>query len=117
MNLPALPHDSLHLTSGVRGANGTAAINGDGTFAFTPAPTFRGVATFQYAIADAAALTDAATAVVTVPPPPPVTREPAAASGSAGPSVNTHVAVTRDGGFMRFSVKSVQAGQVAQAGM
>lgn len=92
---PNLPNDSLHVTNVVQGANGTAAINGDGTITFTPAPTFSGVATFQYAIADAAGLTDAATVVITVAaPPPPVNRNPIAAADAAATTQGVAVTIT-----------------------
>jgi VCBS repeat-containing protein len=47
-------------------AEGSVAINGDGTLTFTPALNYTGVATITYTVTDAGGLTDTATVTVNV---------------------------------------------------
>jgi Ca2+-binding RTX toxin-like protein/plastocyanin len=64
-------------------ADGTAAVNPDGTITYTPPPNFHGTTTFTYTVSDGEGGSDTATVTVTVTP---VNDAPAA---DAGPDRNT----------------------------
>ncbi len=53
-------------------AQGTVALNPDGSFVFTPAPGFSGVATFSYTVSDGLAASAPAAVSITVGPGTPV---------------------------------------------
>src|SRR6185437_7247106 len=58
-------------------AHGTAAVNADGSFTYTPAADFNGTDTFTYHASDGTALSTAATVTITVTPvnDPPAARD------------------------------------------
>jgi hypothetical protein len=58
--------DPLSVTSVTEPANGTAAINPDGTVTYTPDASFTGTATFESTISDGNGGTDTATVTITV---------------------------------------------------
>ncbi len=60
--------DNIAVTTAYNAANGTVAVNGNGTITFTPATGFSGSTTFQYAICDdgVPSLCDTATVYIEV---------------------------------------------------
>jgi hypothetical protein len=58
--------NALTVVDASQPANGTLAVNGDGSFTYTPAPDFHGEDGFAYTVADADGLTATADVVVTV---------------------------------------------------
>jgi uncharacterized repeat protein (TIGR01451 family) len=58
--------DTLTVTSVSDPANGTAAVNGDGSVTYTPDPDFNGTDTFDYTISDGNGGADTATVTITV---------------------------------------------------
>ena len=44
--------DTLSIDSFTQPANGTVAVNGDGTFTYTPTANFNGADSFTYTVAD-----------------------------------------------------------------
>jgi VCBS repeat-containing protein len=59
---------SAALVSGPAAAQGTVVLNADGSFMFTPAPNFNGVATFTYRANDGASDSNVATVSIAVTP-------------------------------------------------
>ena len=62
--------DTPSVLDATDGANGTTAVNGDGTISYTPNDDFEGTDTFTYTITDGNGGTDTATVTVTVAPDP-----------------------------------------------
>jgi VCBS repeat-containing protein len=56
-------------------SNGTVSVNADGSFTYTPNPSFTGVDTFTYRVADAGAESNTATVTITIRPRPVATNE------------------------------------------
>ena len=60
--------DPLTVTDASDPANGSVAINGDGTVTYTPDPDFHGIDSFTYTISDGNGGTDTASVILTVLP-------------------------------------------------
>ena len=60
--------DTLTVTDASDPANGSVAINGDGTVTYTPDPDFHGTDTFEYQVCDDDGACDIATVTITVDP-------------------------------------------------
>jgi VCBS repeat-containing protein len=60
--------DTLSITGTSNPANGSVAINGDGTLTYTPDPDFVGTDTFEYTVEDASGASSTATVTVDVDP-------------------------------------------------
>jgi len=71
-------------------AHGTAAVNADGSFTYTPAANFNGADTVTYQASDGAALSGTATVTVTVTP---VNDPPTAAADQAAVAENASTAI------------------------
>ena len=80
--------DPLTMTGFTQGANGSVALNPDGTLNYTPSPNFSGVDSFSYTVSDGA-LTSIGTVLVTVTP----VNDPPSAVGDAV-TINEDTAVT-----------------------
>ncbi|ELS02123.1 hypothetical protein Xen7305DRAFT_00018340, partial [Xenococcus sp. PCC 7305] len=63
--------DSLTVTSATDGANGTTAVNADGSITYTPEEDFSGIDTYSYTIDDGNGGTDTAIVTITVENLPP----------------------------------------------
>jgi surface-anchored protein len=63
--------DPITVTANTAPAHGTLVINPDGTFTYTPGPTFAGTDTFAYTIADTTPLSATATVTITGRPADP----------------------------------------------
>ena len=66
MTIPVLANDgdpegdALSVTGATQGANGSVAVNADGTVTYTPRRNFRGLDRFTYTISDGRGGTDTA---------------------------------------------------------
>lgn len=81
--LPAasdIENDTITYALGTQAANGTAAVNSDGTFSYSPAVDFNGADSFTYTVNDAGGGQNTYTVTVTVNP---VNDAPIAAADSA----------------------------------
>jgi LPXTG-motif cell wall-anchored protein len=99
--------DVLTVVSTTQPANGTVAINPDGTITYTPDAGFTGVDTFSYAVADGNGSTTSATVTVTVSTennPPVFTDDPTNTSQTVtvGGSTTRLTAVDPDGDLYSF---------------
>jgi large repetitive protein len=86
--------DSLTVTGVSQGANGTVAINADGTLTYTPNANFFGSDSFTYTVSDGQLPSDTATVSVTVNP---VNDAPVAAGDSFTTNEDTALTVTLPG--------------------
>ena len=74
VTIPVLDNDSdpegntLAVTDATDPANGSVAINGDGTITYTPDPDFHGIDSFTYTISDGNGGSDTASVILTVLP-------------------------------------------------
>ena len=82
--------DSLSVDSVTQGANGTVAVNGDGTLTYTPDADYSGTDSFTYTVSDGNGGTDTATVTVTVNP---VNDAPTATGDAVATSEDTAVTI------------------------
>lgn len=88
--------DALMAVNATQPANGSATVNADGSFTFTPNAGFSGTTTFTYVARDPFnADSSPATVTITVRPPPPVA--PVAANDSYSTNYQTSLMVNAPG--------------------
>ncbi|GIX48062.1 MAG: hypothetical protein KatS3mg131_2273 [Candidatus Tectimicrobiota bacterium] len=103
--------DPLSVTSVTAPANGTAAINPDGTVTYTPNADFHGTDSFTYTISDPGGLTATATVSLTVTPvnDPPLAQDDTATTAEDTPVTIAVLANDSDVDGDALSVASVSA--------
>ncbi len=85
--------DQLTVTEVTPPANGTAALNPDGTVTYTPAAGYLGADSFTYTVSDGRGETATATVIITVSEGPLPNQPPVAAADSAATAAVTEVRI------------------------